>query len=136
MNYGATAELQIEARHLLKKCESLVEQKLIAAFATVPLLAELNVAIIYAPIIMPDDALLRYPSRTRTIKSRKTLEIAPHLSYQVFTHGTVEECVKEYVSGIKNATHLLLDLGLNKEQLDAVDALLKDVLCEVVSTRH
>jgi hypothetical protein len=128
MKYGSSAEMNAQARKLFVECRSAVERHIEKALATSPLLADLTVKILYVPIIMPEEMHARYKSRTRIIKNSKTLAISPHLDYLKFTEGSLDECVVEYLRGIDEATHLLSELGMDCNQINAVKGVLQDAL--------
>jgi hypothetical protein len=93
-----------------------VESFLTREFAT-GVLGALDAKFRYVPVIMPHGMRDQYPARSKLRKKQRIYDCAPQLDYDVFSRGTFEAGLQEYLRGIADAAPRLVGLGATPEQI-------------------
>lgn len=78
----------------------------------------------YVPIVMPKDMHSRYKEQSRLHKKECVYNCAPHLDYDLFVDGCLEDQLREYLRGIALSAPHLAGLGASKEQIKEFEAII------------
>lgn len=87
-------------------------------------LANFECKLRYVPIIMPPDAMERYPARSRVRRRERICDCAPQLDFEPFVSGNFAGQLTEYVAGIRTSVPDLAKLGATKEQMAEFEQIL------------
>lgn len=82
-------------------------------------LNQIDIDIIYCPIVMPESLAKIYPPRSRYQKIKKTLNISPQIRYEIFLHGSLVDSLREYHSGLMIDYDLAQKSGMNIAQFSS-----------------
>jgi hypothetical protein len=116
MIFWASAEVHKSADAMLEVCRNHFESAMNDAL-TISNLVDFDIKVRYVPIVMPADMKMRYPARTKVLKSKRIFDCAPQLDYEIFVGTNFASALREYANGILGESHLLRELGLSESQL-------------------
>jgi hypothetical protein len=134
MKFSESAEAHQPAFDDLVRAAECVEQYLNAAFAKSSL-AAVDMELRYVPIVMPIDMQDRYPERSKARVKQRIYDCAPHLDYDLFVFGTLEEQLNEYLRGIGQAAPHLRRFGLTTEQVREFEQILASASDRILRER-
>jgi hypothetical protein len=140
LDFWASAEVFQPAFAALDRIRRLVDPFLNSALVASSL-ATLRGRLRYVPIVMPENMHARYPARSKLRKKEEIYDCAPILDYDVFTQGTFEDQLKEYLRGIALSAPHLAGLGASSRQISDFHAILATAAEQIVAmhsnqTRH
>ena len=114
MRFWASAEVFAPASSAVARSERALEDYLNRVMQQT-CLKELDLTLLYVPIIMPHQMRKRYPSRTRLRAEARTSECAPQIDYDVFVQGSFDRQLHEYVNGLREVLPHLVKIGATSE---------------------
>lgn len=126
MKFSWSSESYISADEALTRCAEPTGIFLQKRFSDGKL-AVSSIELRYVPIVMPTEMHDRYKERSRIRIKQQLYDCAPHLSYDVFISGSVDEQLREYAGGLAISLPHLKRLGLSRDQLAEVEAAFADV---------
>ncbi|WP_336963952.1 hypothetical protein [Sphingobium aquiterrae] len=125
MKFSWSSESHMPADAALMRCAGPIGDFLQKRFASGTLKAS-PIELRYVPIIMPTDMHDHYKERSRIRIKQQLYDCAPHLFYDVFVNGSLEDQLREYVGGLAKSLPHLRRLGLSNDQLSEVEAAFAD----------
>jgi hypothetical protein len=115
MKYAASSEATTDVDNAIEKVHRGLDPVLADAIKASKL-ASVDGTLIYVPIVMPIEMHEKYKERSRYVGRTRTYECCPHLKYEVFLHGSLEEVFDEYLRGLASAAPHLQRLGATEAQ--------------------
>jgi hypothetical protein len=97
-------------------------------------LDEIDAEIAYIPIIMPVDMHGRYKAILRYVPKDRSIEVRPHLDYEVFLTGSREAQLRVYLNGLDGVLRLMPKLNATGEQIAFFGQLLDRAAREISIT--
>jgi hypothetical protein len=134
MEFWASAEVHQPATFGLERARHCVEPYLNSAFAKSSL-AEFDMELRYIPIVMPTDMHDRYTERSKARIKQRIYDCAPHLDYELFVSGTLEQQLNEYLRGIAQSASHLHKFGLTPEQVGEFEQILASATKRILEER-
>jgi len=134
MEFWASAEVHGVAFDDLETTRKCVEPYLNTAFAQSSL-ADVDMELRYIPIVMPVDMHERYTERSRARVKQRVYACAPHLDYDLFVSGTLEQQLNEYLRGIALSAPHLHKFGLTPEQVGEFEQILASATKRILEER-
>ena len=134
MEFWGSAEVHGPAFDDLVRAEKCVEPYLNAAFAK-STLADVDLLLRYVPIVMPVDMHERYKERSKALKKQRIYDCAPHLNYDLFVSGTLEQQLNEYLRGVALSVPHLHKFGLTLEQVREFEEILASATERILDER-
>jgi hypothetical protein len=125
MLFWASTETHEPAYAMVRAVRIVVEPYLNKAFDQTSL-ADFKVKLRYVPIVMPKDMHARYSERSRARKKENIYLCAPHLDYDLFVRGDLDECLREYLRGIALSAPHLAKFGATAQQIQDFEKILAE----------
>lgn len=123
MRIGHVAEVDEAALFGLRDVRSTVEPAIEEYIAHSPL-KDLDVEILYVPIVMDPGAHRRYPARSRMYKGNKRYGCSPQLDVRPFVARDFKASAREYLRGLEECQGHLARMGAFSEQVEAFGKML------------
>ena len=123
MRIGHAAEVDETALFGLHDVRSTIEQAIEEYIAHSPL-KDLDVEILYVPIVMDPVGRLRYPARSRMYKGNKKYGCSPQLDNRPFVARDFKAAAREYLRGLKECQGHLARMGASADQFRAFGQML------------
>jgi hypothetical protein len=82
-------------------------------------LKDLDVEILYVPIVMDPVRRLRYPARSRMYRGNKKYGCSPQLDDQPFVARDLKAAAREYLRGLEECQGHLARMGASVEQVES-----------------
>jgi len=110
-----------------------VERYLAPLLDKSPLL-NLDMKLRYIPIVMPEENQKRYPERSKARIDQRIYDCAPHLNFEIFSVGSWELQLTEYIRGLSLSLPHLHKFGATSLQVQAFRLILSAAVGEITRT--
>lgn len=134
MEFWASSESFQPADFGLERSRLCVEPYLSATFAKSSL-ADVDLKLRYIPIVMPVEMHERYMERSKARLKQRIYVCAPHLKYDVFVSGHLEQQLEEYLRGVESSTKHLHKFGLKQNQIFEFEQILASAVEAIFTER-
>ena len=133
MKYSYAAEVDIQVAKRVIAIANRVGDILDRELAK-PQFEAMPVDLGYVPIVMAEDSLETYKARTKVRLTKRLLDSAPQLPFDIFLTGSDEEAVRAYLNGLRGDLPKLARLGLRKDEIASVFSLFDRVEDEAIKS--
>lgn len=126
MKFWASAETDALAFDNIYNVTKYIEPKINRSLQ-LSSLSEIYLKIRYIPIVMSDDSINMFPSRSKVRKKSRIYDCAPQLGFRIFTSGTWNEQIENYLNGLRECASRLNEFGTSKEQAQEFIRILEEL---------
>lgn len=126
MKFWASAETDALAFDNIYNVTKYIEPKINRSLQ-LSSLSEIYLKIRYIPIVMSDDSINMFPSRSKVRKKSRIYDCAPQLGFRIFTSGTWNEQIENYLNGLRECASRLNEFGASKEQAQEFIRILEEL---------
>lgn len=126
MKFWASAETDALAFDNIYNVTKYIEPKINRSLQ-LSSLSEIYLKIRYIPIVMSDDSINMFPSRSKVRKKSRIYDCAPQLGFRIFTSGTCNEHIENYLNGLRECASRLNEFGTSKEQAQEFIRILEEL---------
>ena len=126
MKFWASAETDALAFDNIYNVTKYIEPKINRSLQ-LSSLSEIYLKIRYIPIVMSDDSINMFPSRSKVRKKSRIYDCAPQLGFRIFTSGTWNEQIENYLNGLSECASRLNEFGASKEQAQEFIRILEEL---------
>lgn len=118
----------------LERARQCVEAYLSTALAKSSV-SNVDLTLRFIPIVMPMDMHERYNERSKARVKQRIYDCAPHLDYDVFVSGTLEQQVCEYLRGIAMSAPHLHKFGITLNQVQEFEQILNSATDQILNVQ-